>query len=123
MQRLLVVLVIIALCGGGAVAQVPAPDQGAAPPTSNPNMGDGTGSGPAGSIGDPNGTGPGSAAPESAPSIVDQPVSERPSISKGDMLALKACLAMSGATMTASAKCRTLRARNPEVFSSPPPAR
>jgi hypothetical protein len=105
---------------GIAGAQVAAPDQGAAPPGSNPNLGDGTGAGPAGSIGDPNGTGPGAAAPQPGPGDVDPTAPNRPAISSGDRRLLKSCLAMPASPATASAQCRDLRTRHPELFSAPP---
>jgi hypothetical protein len=103
---------------GGAVAQPALPDQGAAPPGSNPNMGDGTGAGPAGSIGDPNGAGPGAAAPapDPGPVVVDQPATKGPPLSKSDAIVLKSCLALPRESMSGMAKCRALMVRNPDLF-------
>ena len=83
-------------------------------------MGDGTGAGPAGSIGDPNGVGPGAAAPGSGPSVVDQPPPGGPTLSKGDAAILKSCLALPSGSMNGIAKCKALMAKHPEQFNSPP---
>ena len=105
---------------GGALAQPALPDQGSAPPSSNPNMGDGTGAGPAGSIGDPNGPGPGAAAPKldprPLPPIPERTVSGRPTLSKSDAVVLKSCLAMPRERMDGVARCRALMIRNPDLF-------
>jgi len=118
----MVTLSAVALSAGGVVAQVEAPDQGAAPPGSNSNMGDGTGAGPAGSIGDPNGVGPGAAAPDPGVSVVDQPPPPGgPRLSRGDAAILKYCLAMPTGNMNGIAKCKALMAKHPELFSNSPP--
>jgi hypothetical protein len=104
--------------GAGAADQPALPDQGAAPPSSNPNMGDGSGAGPAGTIGDPNGAGQGAAAqsPGPEPVAVDQPASNGPRLSKSDEIVLKSCLSMPRESMTGVAKCRALIVRYPDLF-------
>jgi hypothetical protein len=117
MRILLIGLSVVALAGG-AIAQPALPDQGAAPPGSNPNMGDGTGAGPAGSIGDPNGAGPGAATPNTAPipDTVDRPTPVRAKLSKSEASVLKSCLAMPRERMSGVAKCRALMISNPDLF-------
>jgi hypothetical protein len=117
MHILLIGLSAVALAGA-AMAQPALPDQGAAPPSSNPNMGDGAGAGPAGSIGDPNGAGPGAAAPSPGPvtTIVDRPPSTGTTLSKSDALVLKSCLAMPREKMSGVARCRALMTKNPDLF-------
>jgi hypothetical protein len=100
----------------GAAFSQPAPDQAAAPPGSNTNMGDGTGGGPSGSIGDPNGTGPGAASPSPPPNLVH--TSAPPAtLSKVDASTLNACLTMSHSEMTTTAKCNALMIRRPDLFN------
>ena len=105
------------LMAGAALSQSTAPDQTAAPPGGNSNMGDGTGGGPSGTIGDPNGLGPGSAA-RSQPPNVAAPAANRPLVSKVDAVNVAACLAMPHRDMMSTSKCKALMSSRPELFTS-----
>jgi len=115
----LVGLAALALCCGPAISQPANPDQGAAPAESNPNMGEGTGSGPAGTIGDPNGVGPGAAAPAPGPDVPPPDLTRIPAISKVDMNTLRSCQALTRQAMMTVAKCRALMKTHPELFGGP----
>lgn len=117
-MHILLIGLSAAALGGAAIAQPTLPDQGAAPPARNPNMGDGVGAGPAGIIGDPNGPGPGAAAPGNGPvnTTVERPPATGTSLSKSDALVLKTCLAMPRESMSGVAKCRSLMTTHPDLF-------